>query len=98
VGCALFLGELGFHLTQCGLAEAYIHAKFHLDPSSGLATIRERDRQDRQDNGLVFLWRTVLQTVAQNWLNRAIYRLSCGLGLAEGSANSIVFARWRQYN
>jgi len=27
-------GELGPHLTQCGHAEAYLHAKFHLDPST----------------------------------------------------------------
>jgi len=31
--------ELGFHLTQCGQAEAYIPTKWHLDPSSRLATI-----------------------------------------------------------
>jgi len=33
--------------------EAYLHAKFHLDPSSRLATIHHvTDRQDRQtDNG-----------------------------------------------
>jgi len=35
-------GELGLHLTQCGQAEAYLHAKFHLDPSNRLATIRQR--------------------------------------------------------
>jgi len=29
-------------------------------------------------------------------LNRSIYRLNCGLGWAEGSTSSIVFARWRQ--
>jgi len=40
-------------------AEAYLRAKFHLDPSSRLATIQQRYRQteqtgqDRQDNGLV---------------------------------------------
>jgi len=50
-------GELGPHLTQCGQAEAYLHAKFHLDPSNRLATVHERHRQkDRtgqtgQDNG-----------------------------------------------
>ena len=30
-------GELGPHLAQCGLAEANLHAKCHLDPSSHLA-------------------------------------------------------------
>jgi len=36
-------------------AEAYPHAKFHLDPSNHLATVYERyrqtDRTDRTDNG-----------------------------------------------
>jgi len=34
-------GELGPHLTQqvYAWAEAYLHAKFHLDPSNRLATI-----------------------------------------------------------
>ena len=44
-------------------AKAYLHAKFHLDPSNCLATIHQRHRQDRtgqdrqtdrqQDNGLI---------------------------------------------
>ena len=39
-GCAPFLvGELGHHLTQCRLAEAYHPTKWHLDPYSRLATI-----------------------------------------------------------
>jgi len=29
-------------------------------------------------------------------MNRSIYSLDCGLGLAEGRISSIVFARWRQ--
>jgi len=39
------------------MAEAYLHAKFHLDPSNRLATLHERygqdwtDRTDRTDNG-----------------------------------------------
>ena len=32
-------------------AEAYLRAKFHLDLSNCLATIHQRYRQDRQDNG-----------------------------------------------
>jgi len=53
-------------------AEAYLHAKFHLDPSNRLATVHERhrhterqtDRQtDRQRTDSI--GRTVLQTVAQ---------------------------------
>ena len=48
-------------------AEAYLLAKFRLDPSDCLATIHQRYRQDRQtdrtDNGPI--GRTVLQTVAQ---------------------------------
>jgi len=52
LGAVPIWGELGPHLTQCGRAEAYLHAKFHLDPSNHLATIHQRHRQDRQtDNG-----------------------------------------------
>jgi len=52
-------------------AEAYLHAKFHLDPSNHLATIHQRHRQtgqtgqtDRQRTDSIV--QTVLQTVAQN--------------------------------
>jgi len=42
--------ELGPHLTQGGMADAYLHAKFHLVPSNRLATVHQRYRQtDRQD-------------------------------------------------
>jgi len=49
-------GELGPNLTHVAAAEAYIHAKFHLNPSNHLTTIHQSygqtDRQtDRQDNG-----------------------------------------------
>jgi len=30
-------------------AEPYLHTKFHLDPSNGLAAVHERHRQDRTD-------------------------------------------------
>jgi len=53
-------------------AEAYLHAKFHLDPSNRLATVHERhrqerqtDRQDRQQSDSI--GRTVLQTIAQKF-------------------------------
>jgi len=42
-------GELGPHLTQCGQADAYIHTKWHHNPSHRLATIHKRHRQDRID-------------------------------------------------
>ena len=49
-------------------AEAYLRAKFHLDPSNRLVTVRQRYRQidirqtgQRSDS----IGRTVLQTVAQ---------------------------------
>ena len=45
------LGELGPHLTQCGRAEAYLHAKFHLGPSNRLA--QYTNVTDKQDNGLI---------------------------------------------
>jgi len=51
------------------MAEAYLLAKFHLDPSNRLATVHQRykqDRQDRQDRQRSdSIGRTVLQTVAQ---------------------------------
>jgi len=54
-------------------AEAYLHAKFHLDPSNPLATLHQRhrqpdrtDRTDRQTGERTdSIGRTVLQTVAQ---------------------------------
>ena len=49
-------GELGSHLTQRGQGWAYLHAKFHLDPSNRLATVHQRYRQartDRTDNDLI---------------------------------------------
>jgi len=39
----------GPHLTQCGLAVAYLHTKWHPGPSNRLATIHQLT--DRQDNG-----------------------------------------------
>jgi len=50
-------------------AEAYLHAKFYLDPSNRLATIHHHRQTDRQtgqtDNDLIAQGKTVLQTVAQ---------------------------------
>jgi len=39
VRCPFGGGEVGPHLIQCGQAEAYYASKWHLDPSSRLATI-----------------------------------------------------------
>jgi len=48
------VGEVGPHLHNAARAAAYLHAKFHLDPSNRLATIHQLHRQDRQtDNGLI---------------------------------------------
>ena len=44
-------GELGPHLTQCGLGRVYLHAMFHFDPCNRLATTHQRYRQTGQDNG-----------------------------------------------
>ena len=55
----------GDHNNVAG-AEACLRAKFHLDPSSHLATVHRRYRQtgqDRQRTGSI--GRTILQTVAQ---------------------------------
>jgi len=48
-------------------SEAYLHAKFYLDPSNRLGTIHQRYRQDRTDRQTTVrcIGRTVLQTVAQ---------------------------------
>jgi len=48
-------------------AEAYLHAKFNLDPSNRLTTTHQRYRQDRQTDTQRSdsIGRTVLQTVAQ---------------------------------
>ena len=43
--CPFLWGELGPHLTQCGLGRAYLRTKWHLDPPNRLATIRQRYRQ-----------------------------------------------------
>jgi len=55
-------GELGPHLTQ-----AYLHAKFHLEPSDRLATVHQRcrqtDRQNRTEQRSDSIGRTVLETV-----------------------------------
>ena len=61
--CPFEGGGASPHLTQCARAEAYLPAKFHLDPSNRLATVHERHRQDRQRTDSIV--RTVLQTVAQ---------------------------------
>ena len=56
-------GKLGPHLTQCGVAEAYLNSKWHPNQSNRLATIHQRhrqtgqDRQDRQRSDRI--WRTV---------------------------------------
>jgi len=56
------------------MAEAYFHINWHLNPSSPLATIHQRHRQDRQTDRQTegqdrersdSTRRTVLQTVAQ---------------------------------
>ena len=68
-------GELGPHLTQSGQADAYLHAKFHLDPSNCLTTVHERHRQTDRQTGQDrtgqsdSIGRTVLQTVAQKEVN-----------------------------
>jgi len=51
---APFVG-VGSHLTQCGRAEAYLHAKFHLDPNIWPQYTTVTDRQIRQDNRAIAL-------------------------------------------
>jgi len=50
--CPFFLGgELGPHLTQCGLGKTYLHTKWHPNPSNLLAIIHQHYRQT--DNSLM---------------------------------------------
>jgi len=49
--CARSLRELGPHLMAC--VEAHLRVKFHLDPSSLLATIHQHQRQNRTDRTTV---------------------------------------------
>jgi len=65
--CSPFLGAAGSQSNNVAWAEAYLHAKFHLDPSNRLATIHKRYRQtDRQRSDS--MGRTVIQMVAQKSL------------------------------
>jgi len=57
------LGELGPHLTQRGLVDAYLHTKRHPNPSNRLATIHQRHGQN-------WTGQTGLTTVRQHGANR----------------------------
>jgi len=52
--CTFGEGELGPHLTHVALAraEAYLHAKFHVDPSNHMATVHQRHRQSGQQSDI----------------------------------------------
>jgi len=47
--CPFGGGNLYAHLTQWGQGRAYMHGKFHFDPSKRLATIHQRYTQTGQD-------------------------------------------------
>ena len=47
----LWGGEAGSPSNNVARAEAYPHAKFHLDPSDRLATVHQCHRQEKTDNG-----------------------------------------------
>jgi len=47
--CPVEGGEGGFSSNSVARGEAYLHAKFQLDPSNRSATVHERYRQDRTD-------------------------------------------------
>jgi len=53
--CPFGGGELGPHLTQWARAEAFLHAKFHLDPSNWLATMHHH----KQTGQTTVRWHTV---------------------------------------
>ena len=63
-------------------ANAYVLAKFYLDPRNHLATIHERHRQDRQRSDGI--GRTVLETVAQ----KVRRRNTCELRSANSAAQT----------
>ena len=70
---SLWGGELGHNVAR---AKAYLHAKFHLDPSNRLATVHERHRQtDRTGQRTDSIGRTVLQTIAPKNEARAMRQL-----------------------
>ena len=61
--------------------EAYLHAKFDLDPSNRLATVHRRHRQDRETDRTDgqrsdSTGRTVLETVAKNWSDEWLLSLN----------------------
>jgi len=65
---SLWGGGAGSPYNVAG-AQAYLRAKFHLDPSNRLATIHQRHRQtDRQRTHSI--GRTVLQTVRPKIVSR----------------------------
>jgi len=72
-------------------AEAYLHAKLHLDPSNRLATVHQRHRQTGQTGQYRqrydSIGRTVLQTVAQKpSLDAADYKPVSNLTIESKSA------------
>jgi len=68
-------------------AEAYLHAKFHLNPSNRLATVHERYRQtDRTDRQVVavFLTLTFHQVAARlRWCGGTFYYRSTAKSASE---------------
>jgi len=60
------LGELGPHLTQCGQAEAYMHATFHLDPPNCFANGRAKTVPNFHD--------TFAKTFSAYWCDSSLPR------------------------
>jgi len=74
-------------------AEAYLRAKFHLDPSNRLVTIHQRHRHTGQtDKRSDSIGRTVLQTVAQKERHRERERRDRDKG-GKGGVRGICFNR-----
>jgi len=81
VGCVPLGRGSWVPIYNVARAEAYLHTKFRLGPSNRLATVHERYREtgqtgqaDRQRSDSI--WRTVLQTVAQNNNTGSLFGLS----------------------
>ena len=72
--CPLGEGSSVPTLHSVARAEAYRHAKFHLDPSNRFATVHERHRHDRQtdrtDNGPIALGEPFYKRSPKNVHNR----------------------------
>ena len=60
------MGGTGSPCNTVAGAEAYLHAKFYLDPSNCLATIHQRYKQDGQDIGRTVFGQPFVQDLSSS--------------------------------